>query len=183
MPKSGNRKVLTYYRRFPDSMSVTWDAKHIVSFLTSKFVSKKKQDKSPPPTTIDTVITFDIQGVSLHPNHRSLYHGARAFVKALMRPYAGWDSPIQVYTLRSTTVLRKYLSILDAPITILDIIFTRKEAGSNPTPLLFVSGMLQYRNAQQAMTTAHKSQMVWFRWGWITMSRYMILNDLRREKI
>jgi len=31
------------------------------------------------------------------------------------------------------------------------------------------------------MTTAHKSQMVWFRYGWIWNSRYMIVNDLQKD--
>jgi len=33
------------------------------------------------------------------------------------------------------------------------------------------------------MTTAHKSQMRWFRWGWIVLSRYMVVNDLKLEKL
>lgn len=37
--------------------------------------------------------------------------------------------------------------------------------------------------AWKAMVTAHRSQMVWFRWGWIVFSRYMYMNDLRLEKI
>ena len=31
-----------------------------------------------------------------------------------------------------------------------------------------------------AMTRAHVSQMRWFRWGWIGVSRYMVVNDLGR---
>jgi len=33
------------------------------------------------------------------------------------------------------------------------------------------------------MVQGHKSQMVWFRWGWITIGRYMTVNDLKREKV
>jgi N-acetylglucosaminylphosphatidylinositol deacetylase len=39
------------------------------------------------------------------------------------------------------------------------------------------------RAAQQAMTGAHKSQMRWFRWGWVGLSRYMVVNDLKLEKV
>jgi N-acetylglucosaminylphosphatidylinositol deacetylase len=46
-----------------------------------------------------------------------------------------------------------------------------------------VSGVQDYRKGQQAMTTAHKSQMRWFRWGWIAISRYMIMNDLVKQKV
>jgi N-acetylglucosaminylphosphatidylinositol deacetylase len=163
-------------------MSTIWPSKDIVSLLMSRVVTKKKSS-SPPDTAIDTIITFDEHGVSYHPNHRSLFIGARAFVKELMRPHAGWESPVHVYTLKTTSTFRKYLAILDAPFTVINLIFTPKIAGASPTPLFFASGLSEYRTAQQAMTTAHQSQMVWFRWGWITMSRYMVLNDLRREKI
>ena len=76
----------------------------------------------------------------------------------------------------------RYISILEVPVAITWNLIKKKQGGEAPTPLLFVSGMGQYRRAQGAMTTAHKSQMVWFRWGWITLSRYMIINDLQKEK-
>ena len=57
-----------------------------------------------------------------------------------------------------------------------------KERGDFPTPLLMMSGPGDVRRAQVAMTTAHQSQMRWFRWGWIGVSRYMALNDLTRVK-
>ena len=40
---------------------------------------------------------------------------------------------------------------------------------NNPTGILQV---------QKAMRLGHKSQMLWFRWGWIFFSRYMIINEL-----
>jgi len=59
----------------------------------------------------------------------------------------------------------------------------KKQMGEHPSPLLFMSGLGEVRTAQRAMTTAHKSQMRWFRWGWIALSRYMIVNDLKLEKV
>jgi len=138
--------------------------------------------KSAPEATIDVLITFDANGVSSHPNHKSLYGGAHAFLKGLMHRHAGWECPIKLYTLTTTNILRKYLSILDSPATIIGSIFRKKEMGDFPTPLLYVSGIGGYRTAQRAMTTAHQSQMRWFRWGWISMSRYMVVNDLVKEK-
>jgi N-acetylglucosaminylphosphatidylinositol deacetylase len=41
----------------------------------------------------------------------------------------------------------------------------------------------EMRRAQKAMTVAHKSQMRWFRWGWIGASRYMVVNDLKLAKV
>ena len=61
--------------------------------------------------------------------------------------------------------------------------FSKKQMGEHPSPLLFLSGVGEMRRAQKAMTVAHKSQMRWFRWGWIGASRYMVVNDLKLAKV
>ena len=169
--------------QFPDSMSVTWEAKAISNLLTSTFAPKmaKVPAKSKPETNIDVLITFDKDGVSSHPNHISLYHGAVTFVKSLMQRHSGWEAPVKLYTLPSVNVARKYAGMADVPWTLLGNLVRKKQAGDYPTPLLYVNSVFQYRTAQRAMTTAHKSQMVWFRYGWIWNSRYMIVNDLQRD--
>jgi N-acetylglucosaminylphosphatidylinositol deacetylase len=58
---------------------------------------------------------------------------------------------------------------------------TKKKMTGLPTRLMFLSDTGGYRQAQVAMTQAHRSQMRWFRWGWIVIGRYMIVNDLKRE--
>ena len=166
-------------------MTVTWHPRLISNLLISVFAPKMSSttSKEAPKATIDVIITFDADGVSAHPNHKSLYNGAHAFLKALMHRHSGWECPIKLYTLTTTSILRKYLSLLDTPATLFGILTKRKELGSYPTPLVLVSSPMGYRTAQKAMTTAHESQMRWFRWGWITLSRYMILNDLKKEKL
>lgn len=49
--------------------------------------------------------------------------------------------------------------------------------------LLFLSGPKEIQRAREAMWKAHKSQMRWFRWGWIGLSRYMAVNDLVLEEV
>lgn len=172
-------------KNFPDSMTVTWHPRLISNLLTAAFAPKMASisSKDAPQATIDALITFDAQGVSGHPNHKSLYDGAHTFLKALMHRHTGWECPVKLYTLTTTSIFRKYLGVLDAPATIIGAILRKKELGSSPTPLLVVSSPVGYRRAQGAMTTAHESQMRWFRWGWITLSRYMVINDLKKEKI
>ncbi|KAH7083738.1 phosphatidylinositol glycan class L [Paraphoma chrysanthemicola] len=171
-------------KNFPDSMTVTWHPRLISNLLTAAFAPKMASvsSKDAPQATIDAIVTFDAAGISSHPNHKALYHGAHAFLKALMHRHTGWDCPVKLYTLTTTTIVRKYISLLDAPATIIGAIMRKKELGKFPTPLLFVSSPVGYRQAQTAMTTAHQSQMRWFRWGWISLSRYMIINDLKKEK-
>lgn len=165
-------------------MTVTWHPRLISNLLTTAFAPNMATIVSTeaPQTTIDVIVTFDAHGVSSHPNHKALYDGAHTFLRALMHRHSGWECPIKLYTLTTTSIFRKYLSVLDAPATIVGAILKKKELGNFPTPLLFASSPLGYRTAQGAMTTAHESQMRWFRWGWITLSRYMVLNDLRKEK-
>lgn len=183
--KSAEHVVVIEDDKLPDSMSTNWDPKLISSILTRYFAPKlaSTPSTSAPVASIDVVITFDNQGVSGHPNHISLYNGSYAFLRNLMQRHTGWECPVKLYTLTSVNVLRKYSSAMDSAMTVITSIWRTKEKGSFPTPLLIVSGPGGVRKAQQAMTTAHKSQMRWFRWGWIGISRYMLVNDLTREKV
>ncbi|KAH7048477.1 phosphatidylinositol glycan class L [Macrophomina phaseolina] len=170
---------------FPDSMTATWSPKHLTALLSKAFAPNMTTTPATraPAATIDVLLTFDAHGVSAHPNHRSLYHGAHAFLKALMQRHPGWECPIKLYTLTSVGLARKYASVLDAPATVAATLLRKKEVGAFPTPLMFVSGPREVRRAQGAMVQAHKSQMVWFRWGWIGIGRYMVVNDLKKEKV
>jgi N-acetylglucosaminylphosphatidylinositol deacetylase len=189
--------------RFPDSMTATWSATDVSSLLASAFApevsnssTRQKQNGSVdqgPNATIDVLLTFDQHGISNHPNHRSLYHGAVAFVRTLMKGNSGYSCPVALYTLTTTNLLRKYSGVLDSPLTMLigalsnfRDITTGKASPKGKGPanrLLFVSSINQFLKARTAMTDGHKSQMVWFRWGWITLGRYMVVNDLKREKV
>ncbi|KAI9667489.1 MAG: N-acetylglucosaminyl-phosphatidylinositol de-N-acetylase [Bathelium mastoideum] len=170
---------------FPDSMTTTWDTRLLSNLLLSTFAPKlaSTPSTSTPPATIDVLITFDQGGVSGHPNHISLLHGARAFVKALMHRHTGWECPVTLYTLASTNILRKYLGLLDAPMTLLSSVKSTGSKGrqTGPVRLFFANGPSQYWAARRAMTTGHKSQMLWFRWFWIVLSRYMTINDLKAD--
>ncbi|KAE8377308.1 putative deacetylase LmbE-like domain-containing protein [Aspergillus bertholletiae] len=191
--------------RFPDSMSATWSESDVSSLLASAFApemgaaaqsgSRKRgasADK-PPVATIDVLLTFDRRGISNHPNHRSLYHGAVHFLRALMKDKSGYTCPVSLYTLTTTNILRKYIGVLDAPLSMargaIDALLSKVMGSAGvskedtPARLLFVSTVGEWMTAQSAMVKAHKSQMVWFRYGWITLGRYMAVNDLKREKV
>jgi N-acetylglucosaminylphosphatidylinositol deacetylase len=175
-------------RDFPDSMTTTWSKEKIAGLLSSAFApnlanTMKSKSIEAPTATIDVLITFDGTGVSSHPNHISLYHGARYFISSLIKNRPGWNSPVDLYTLSSVNIVRKYTSIMDTITSILVVAFRKRSGGEHPSPLLFLSGPGEVRTAQRAMTDAHISQMRWFRWGWIGLSRYMVVNDLNLEKV
>lgn len=181
---SAEQVVVVEDERFPDSLTKNWEAKEVAKVLQHYFAPKMKtmSADAAPVAMIDAIITFDKRGVSSHPNHVSLYHGASTFLRNLMQRHSGWETPIKIYTLTTTNFVRKYSSVVDAMITVVMSLVKKKKSGDFPTPIMAVSGVGGLRKAQVAMTTAHQSQMRWFRWGWIGISRYMIVNDLVRVK-
>ncbi|CRK25911.1 N-acetylglucosaminyl-phosphatidylinositol de-N-acetylase like protein [Verticillium longisporum] len=195
---------------FQDSMTLTWDAHKIASLLCSAFAPQLAHApaSSASPTSasasaaatasIDVLVTFDAAGVSSHPNHISLHAGARAFLAQLLRARPGRPAPVALYTLTSVPLLRKYAAVADALPTLLGWYLAggrsegeqQKEDQNqdlpHPKTLLFfnqLTGDGGLPTAWKAMTTAHRSQMVWFRYAWIVLSRYMVINDLQLAEV
>lgn len=185
--------VLDDPTKFKDGMKEKWEEREIAKILAQAFSDPDKSKSGEGPrASIDALITFDGRGVSSHPNHIALFHGARLFLSELMRDHTGFACPVALYTLSSINIMRKYSFILDILPTYLtgilsDIISgpTGKSSvkGSKGSRVVFVNDVTKYLKARDAMVNGHKSQMVWFRWGWITIGRYMYVNDLRREEI
>lgn len=184
--------------KFKDGMTEDWKAEDIAALLKTAFASPNVK-KNPttaaeaPIATIDVLITFDGKGVSSHPNHISLYNGARQFLRTLLHGKHGYASPVDLYTLTTVGLVRKYVGILDVGWSLLEMAFGRnasawrkksktKTRGTEPR-LLFVSDLEGITKGWRAMVQAHASQMKWFRWGWIGVSRYMYVNDLKLVKI
>ncbi|ODA77069.1 hypothetical protein RJ55_07587 [Drechmeria coniospora] len=174
---------------FPDSMTKSWDESKISDLLRSAFapaLARQLADGARPSANIDVLVTFDGRGVSSHPNHISLYHGARAFAAALVRGDAGGDGPVDLYTLTTVHLLRKYSSFLDVFATMAVQVTHADREPAKKGRLVFMNqlvGGAGLATACKAMTDAHKSQMVWFRYLYIAFSRYMIINDLKLETV
>lgn len=189
---SCRRKLKEFSRNdFPDSMTEEWEESKISKLLTEAFAPQlerqRASDSAKPTANIDVIITFDETGVSSHPNHISLYHGARSFVASLVKGKAGWTNPVDLYTLSSINIVRKYASVSDV-FTTLGLWATSVGSADkdHPPALVFMNQLAGdggLGTAWGAMTGAHKSQMVWFRYFWIVLSRYMVINDLKLEKI
>lgn len=108
----------------------------------------------------DLLVTFDKDGVSGHPNHCAIYYATASLCLSGMIP-----NKCKVLTLESVNLCRKYVSILDLPITLL--------LSTNWSILSWES-----RRAVQNAMRLHRSQMVWFRRLYIAFSRYMVINSL-----
>lgn len=166
---------------FPDSMTTFWSAENVAKVLASRYNSEESLAAG---RSLDILITFDDHGISSHANHISLLHGAQHWIRQ-MSPQM--PKPIALYTLTTTNIVRKYISLLDAPVSLLLYLARRKSTDTTdsglPDRYLFFSHFSSYRRAQRSMTTCHKSQMLWFRYAWIMLSRYVSTNDLKRQYI
>ncbi|TKX24174.1 hypothetical protein C1H76_3585 [Elsinoe australis] len=143
---------------FPDSMTTYWSPEKVAGALTSKYPA----DCHPP---LDMLITFDHKGISSHANHISLLHGAMHWIKSQS---SARPSSVALYSLITTNIVRKYVTLLDAPLSLVLYLLQRDYSGVSaprqfPNRLFFFSAFSSYRRAQRSMTACHKSQMLWFR--------------------
>ncbi|XP_060139051.1 N-acetylglucosaminyl-phosphatidylinositol de-N-acetylase isoform X2 [Zootoca vivipara] len=139
------------HRDLPDHPSVEWDTQ-LLSALILKHVKTNQ---------INLVVTFDARGVSGHLNHKCLYTAVRRLHSEKKFPEG-----CQVLTLETVNLFRKYISILDAPISYLRspdvlVVLARKDADL----------------AKRAMQ-CHHSQLLWFRRLYLFFSRYVVINSL-----
>ncbi|KAI8379505.1 putative deacetylase LmbE-like domain-containing protein [Radiomyces spectabilis] len=135
-----------------DGMNQTWSSS-VVAAAVKNYVVKNK---------IDTVITFDDHGVSGHPNHIAAYNGAKQ---------AASEGSFKLYKLVSIPLVRKYIGVADLmPITVQQVLNKHHH-------LLMLAPPGAYLISHKAMRQ-HASQLVWFRWLYVTFSRYMYVNEL-----
>ncbi|XP_019612957.2 N-acetylglucosaminyl-phosphatidylinositol de-N-acetylase [Rhinolophus sinicus] len=138
-------------RDFPDDPGVQWDTEHVASVLLQHI----------EVNGINLVVTFDVGGVSGHSNHVALYTAVRTLHSEGKLPKG-----CSVLTLQSVNVLRKYISLLDLPFSLLQT-----------SDVLFVLTSKEVAQAKRAMS-CHRSQLLWFRRLYVRFSRYMRINSL-----
>ncbi|KAF9225854.1 N-acetylglucosaminylphosphatidylinositoldeacety la se [Gyrodon lividus] len=151
-----------------DNISLQWDASVIAAVIAPYVVNNN----------ITTILTFDTQGISSHPNHYSLPFGARYLVDTL-----GSKAPEtlpRIFSLITVPVLAKYTGALSSLHTRLNMLlawtlahFTKGEANQR---VVLTSGFREYFTTVRAMRE-HKSQLVWFRHLYMVFSRYMWVNE------
>jgi len=59
------------------------------------------------------IVTFDAHGVSEHPNHIAIFHGVKKLMAEKM-------IDIELLTLNSVNILRKYIAFADVNFTFMD---------------------------------------------------------------
>lgn len=145
--------------RLADRIDQVWKTEVVAGYI--------EREISNHNGSIDTVISFDREGVSGHANHISISH---ALQHILLKSE---QEKISVYALKSVIIWRKYASFFDSMITVAQDMLNF----SNEIRLTL---SLDFRGYQtlRSILLKHQSQMVWYRKLYMMFSRYMFFNDL-----
>lgn len=129
--------------------------------------------------TYAQLVTFDPDGVSKHPNHIAL-----ADVHAHLNPYLDTAEEVPrpvLLQLESPSLATKYTGPIWAVVCALRELAARvlgsSPEGDAPESATLISSPVRYAKAIRAML-AHRSQLVWFRWLYVSFSQLMWVNRL-----
>ncbi|KAF9476957.1 LmbE-like protein [Pholiota conissans] len=184
-----SRRWIVDHPELQDNMTADWD-RIIIAKVLEPYVLD---------LDIDTILTFDSQGISSHPNHKSIHRGVQTLIQNLGETSS--KQPRRLYTLVSSSLAYKYISILSVTFGKVDVYGYRwMQMLENyiievlaiwypeiMTPAIprhpdghampeFISGIEGYAKALEAMKM-HDSQLVWFRWLYVAFSKYMWVNS------
>lgn len=167
---------------FKDGMDIIWDKDDIKKILQNNINDLRKKQ---------VLVTFDEKGVSKHFNHISLYHGAKTFLLAQKD-----NCEINLYVLKSLSFWEKYswtfvtnveLFVNHISDLIMRKIFNVKinisiaSLHQERHSFKIYSDLSMFSLSLAAMMYGHHSQMTWFRYGWLLLSRYLTFNNLILE--
>lgn len=113
---------------------------------------------------ITKIITFDQYGVSGHSNHSAIYEAVNKLTEFK-------NLNIEIWFLKSVSIIRKYLAIFDIVFTVLSSSF------QNNWNIYLISSLKDYLIIVHSLRK-HYSQMVWFRrLLYASTSRYLFINS------
>ncbi|XP_049599661.1 N-acetylglucosaminyl-phosphatidylinositol de-N-acetylase [Syngnathus scovelli] len=147
-----SRITILNHKNLPDDPKAEWR----VSLVSSIIVKHLRAH------TFHMALTFDGRGVSGHSNHVAIYKAVRHIASTHQLP-----NDCCLFSLVTVSLLRKYVSFLELPLSWL-----------LPSVLCCIIGSKGYRQCKAAML-CHRTQLVWFRYLYVTFSRYMFVNTFQ----
>ncbi|KAI0346692.1 LmbE-like protein [Trametopsis cervina] len=158
------RRQLIDHPDLQDDITLKWN-KSIITQVLEPYVTQNN---------ITVILTFDTYGISGHPNHKSLPRGVLHFLSVFSETHT--TPRPRLFALVSHSMGDKYIGPLAALLAKLDLLVgSLVSTGASGLPV-FVAGIGAYRRALSAMMQ-HRSQLVWFRWLYVSFSRYMWVNE------
>lgn len=154
---------------FTDVQNKGWD-RHKVKLEIQHVIKSYNQDGE-STGSFDSLITFDEHGISSHEHHKSLFKAVAEKPNELF-----WPKSMKILTLKTVSLFRKYLSLIEANYYCL-ISYLNLKTSSSTKKFSLVINLDRYQVVRKALML-HRSQMVWFRLLYLNFSRYMFINDL-----
>jgi N-acetylglucosaminylphosphatidylinositol deacetylase len=158
-----------------DNPAVWWSEQQLIPII-NEYINK---------WSIDILVSFDGKGITGHINHRAVAYAVRLLAKT------NNNTMIKMaYELKSVSVLRKYLSLLDFYLTFISFIprllhsllsyLIPFNLISSPdiSEILLINTPNDYIASRNAFAN-HKSQFSWDRYIYLITSRYMFINELK----
>jgi N-acetylglucosaminylphosphatidylinositol deacetylase len=139
-----------------DGMKTSWP-EELVAQQVHIAVSKYKANQ---------VVTFDAKGVSGHINHIGAHKGVQRYMTD--RQYRSANGSLQCFELVSTGIFRKFSGLIDLPVSSL-FLGSNCRLVVNPFPGVTNKAM-----------SKHRSQRTWYRHLFMLLSRYTMMNTLRK---
>ena len=139
-----------------DGMDVNWAPGLVADYIVKHCNQKENLDGK--KAKIDMIMTFDEHGVSSHPNHIAIYNGVSKLMNERMM------SDVEVFTLSTVHILRKYIGFVDINICLMDE---------------WIAYRFNFIEAYMTLAE-HATQLVWFRKLFIVFSRYTYVNSFYR---
>ncbi|CCD27222.1 N-acetylglucosaminylphosphatidylinositol deacetylase NDAI_0K00330 [Naumovozyma dairenensis CBS 421] len=182
LSSSNNRKINISILDFIDGMDQVWDGKQLLSSLQNELLVNV-----PPSIKNNILLTFDANGISNHPNHIA----CNKAVHDLISYDGGKDKEMNIIGLMLSSKSDEYNIVMNLlskytffVIDLVKVYWNLATGTFNTIPnsasleLSFINTYSQYILSYASMLNTHKSQMVWFRYGWWWFSRFVFSNDL-----
>uniref|UniRef100_A0A3Q0RP90 N-acetylglucosaminylphosphatidylinositol deacetylase n=1 Tax=Amphilophus citrinellus TaxID=61819 RepID=A0A3Q0RP90_AMPCI len=150
-----SRITIVDHKKLPDDPKAEWS----ISLVSSEILKHIRAH------SVNMVLTFDGRGVSSHANHIAIHNAVSERLTTLTA--LSFLSDCTLLSLVTVGLLRKYISFLDVPLSWL-----------LPSRLCCIIGSQGYKQAKAAML-CHRTQLLWFRYLYITFSRYMFVNTFQ----
>ncbi|KAM3601678.1 uncharacterized protein V6R79_016606 [Siganus canaliculatus] len=147
-----SRISIVHHNKLPDDPKAEWKVSLVSSIIVNHITAQ----------SFNMVLTFDGKGVSGHANHIAIHKAVRHLASTGQVP-----NDCCLLSLVTVGLFRKYVSFLELPVSWL-----------LPSSLHCFVGLQGYRRAKDAML-CHYTQLLWFRYLYITFSRYMVINTFQ----
>lgn len=171
LANSGRRYQLEQYD-YPDGHDETWDLESVQSTIKDSVLKSKKSS---------VLLTFDDKGVSKHVNHIACHEAVSKLLQteSIVKTALYLDSYGNNIVLKYSAFFWETWKLTKDWLLHHTLSVPSHNENKPVNSITLMNDYPSYILSFASMLHSHKSQMVWFRYGWWTFSRFVFVNDLK----